>query len=358
LCHKADVPATLVFQVLHGLWIYYSFIASFEMARSLAGQILALGVRRGDEIATLTGYLDLGVTCATSAGEFRSAATSLEQSIAIGERLLPGCTEPILRHVVAALVYGRTNLSSTLWSLGYPEQALRQIDRMHALPQRLCARFDAATILSGDFIVRCPLLRDYREGRAKAEALIALARENGFSYMEAIGAVHLGHVAVQEGAIDEGIKAMLQGREALRAAGYIANFHYCNGLLAEAYLAAGRSHEGLAAIDESIAAADQLHLRWFEAELHRLKGELVLAGAQESEAEGSMRRAIAIAQRQQAKGWELRAATSLARLLRKQGRIAAARDVLAPVYNWYTEGFDTTDLKDAKALLDELCAAI
>jgi len=123
-------------------------------------------------------------------------------------------------------------------------------------------------------------------------------------------------------------------------------------------MAAGRSHEGLAAIDESIAAADQLHLRWFEAELHRLKGELVLAGTQESEAEGSMRRAIAIAQRQQAKGWELRAATSLARLLRKQGRIAAARDVLAPVYNWYTEGFDTTDLKDAKALLDELCAAI
>jgi class 3 adenylate cyclase len=358
LCNKADVPATHVFQVLHGLWIYYSFIARFEMARSLAGQILALGVRRGDEIATLTGYLDLGVTCVTSAGEFRSAATSLEQSIAIGERLLPGCPEPILRHVVAALVYGRTNLSSTLWSLGYPEQALRQIDRMHALPERLCARFDTATILSGDFIVRCPLLRDYRGGRARAEALIALARENGFSYMEAIGCVHLGHVAVQEGAIDEGIKAMVQGKEALRAAGYIANFHYCNGLLAEAYLAAGRSHEGLAAVDESIAAADQLHLRWFEAELHRLKGELALAGAQEREAEGSMRRAMAIAQRQQAKGWELRAATSLARLLRKQGRIAQARDVLAPVYNWYTEGFDTTDLKDAKALLDELCAAI
>src|SRR5208283_2459887 len=109
---------------------------------------------------------------------------------------------------------------------------------------------------------------------------------------------------------------------------------------------------GLAAVDEAIAAADQLQIRFFEAELHRLKGELLLlAGAPESDAEASMRRAIAIAQRQDAKGWELRAATSLARLLRKQGRIAESRELLTPVYNWFTEGFDTADLKDAKALL-------
>ncbi len=352
---KDDVPATHVFQVLHGLWIYYLFVASFEMARSLAGQILALGAQRGDDIATLTGHLDLGVICAISAGEYRAAATSLEDSIAIGERLLPGCPEPMLRHVVAALVYGRTNLSSAFWILGYPEQALRQIDRMHALPERLCARFDTGTIISGDFMIRCPLLRDYRGGRDKAQALITLARENGFSYLEALGSVYLGHIAAREGSFDEGIQAILQGREALRAAGYITNFHYCNGLLAEAFLAAGRFPEGLAAVDEAIGAANQHELRRDEAELHRLKGELLLlAGAPESDAEASMRGALAIAQRQEAKGWELRAATSLARLLRKQGRIAEAREVLAPVYNWFTEGFDTADLKDAKALIDEL----
>ena len=132
---------------------------------------------------------------------------------------------------------------------------------------------------------------------------------------------------------------------------------WCPWRLADAYLTARRPAEGLAAVDEAIAGADQLQIRFYEAEVHRLKGELLLlAGAPESDAEASMRRAIAIAQRQDAKSWELRAATSLARLLRKQGRGDEARELLAPVYNWFTEGFDTADLRDAKALLDQLGA--
>jgi hypothetical protein len=111
-----------------------------------------------------------------------------------------------------------------------------------------------------------------------------------------------------------------------------------NAVLAQAFLTAGRVTEGLTAVDEAIAAADQLQIRLYEAELHRVKGELLLlVGASQDDAEESMRRAIAIAQRQEAKRWELRAATSLARLLRKQGRTAEAREVLAPVYNWFTE---------------------
>jgi hypothetical protein len=160
---------------------------------------------------------------------------------------------------------------------------------------------------------------------------------------------------VQEGAIDEGIRAMLQAREAWRGAGEILMFQWCAWRLADAYVTARRPAEGLAAVDEAIAGADQLQIRFYEAEVHRLKGELLLlAGAPESDAEASMRRAIAIAQRQDAKGWELRAATSLARLLRKRGRREVARDALVPVYNWFTEGLDTADFKDAKALLDEL----
>ena len=160
---------------------------------------------------------------------------------------------------------------------------------------------------------------------------------------------------MQEGAIDQGIKAMLQGREMCRAAGEIVLFQSSNYWLVEAYLTTQLPAEGLAAASEAIAAADQLQIRFWEAELHRLKGELLLvAGAPQGEAEVSMRRAIAIAQRQEARGWELRAATSLARLLRKQARIGEAREVLAPVYNWFTEGLDTADLKDAKALLDQL----
>jgi predicted ATPase len=124
--------------------------------------------------------------------------------------------------------------------------------------------------------------------------------------------------------------------------------------LAEGYLAAGRPGEGLAAVEEAIDRAARSLNRFCEPELRRLKGELLLlAGAPEGEAEKSLRQAIAIAQRQEAKSWEIRATTGLARLLRRQGRIGGSREVLAPVYNWFTEGFDTADLKDANALLDE-----
>jgi predicted ATPase len=136
--------------------------------------------------------------------------------------------------------------------------------------------------------------------------------------------------------------------------GYINNFHHYNCLLAEAYMAAGRIADGLTVIDESIVTAERLHLLRLEAELHRYRGELMLSEGQQSEAENSMRRAIAISQRQEARSWELRATTSLARLLRDTNRSDDARTMLAEIYNWFTEGVDTADLKEAKALLDEL----
>jgi tetratricopeptide (TPR) repeat protein len=302
----------------------------------------------------LTGYIAVGTTC-TWTGEYRAAATSLDQGVAICERLLLGLPEPMLRFVKEPLFYGRGWLTTTLWTLGYAEQALRQIDRMQAVPEWLLSSYDTAVAINIDLLTRLYLLRDHRGGREKAEALTALARENGFSFHELSGLGYLGVVAVQEGAIDEGIRAMLQVRDAFRGAGEMLMFQWIAWRLADAYLTARRPAEGLAAVDEAIAGADQLQIGYYEAEVHRLKGELLLvAGAPEPDAEASMRRAIAIAQHQEAKGWELRAATSLARLLRKQGRIAEARDALAPVYNWFTEGLDTADLKDAKALLDEL----
>ena len=324
------------------------------MAHSLAGQLLALGEQRDDDIASLTGYFAVGITCSRT-GEFRATATSLDQGIATYERLLTAFPEPMLRQVNPPLVSSRMVLTETLWILGYAEQALRQIDRMQSVPERLRSSWERATAIRTDLFTRLHFLRDYHGGREKAEALIALARENGISLYETLGPVYLGCLAIQEGAIDEGIRAILRGREAFRAAGEILLVQSCTWILADAYLTARRPAEGLVAVDEAIAAADHLQTRYYEAEAHRLKGELLLlAAGQESEAEVAMRRAIAIAQRQEAKGWELRTATSLARLLCKQGRIGEAREVLAPVYNWFTEGFDTADLKDSRALLEEL----
>jgi tetratricopeptide (TPR) repeat protein len=354
LCDQGSAPTEIVVPVLQGLWGYYYFVADMEMAHSLAGQVLALGEERGDQIITWQGQMFLGVTRAFM-GEYRSAATMLERSIAICERVLPTCQEPLLRQImVAGLISSRGHLSKTLWLLGYPGQALRQIELLHRLPRNLCGSFEIVASISFDLSTGC-LVRDYKGAREKAETLRVLTKENGFSALAAGAAIAFGHIAVVQGATEEGIKALLEGSETIGASGEVMSVQLANVFLAQAFLTAGRPSEGLAAANKAITAADQLQHRLYEAELHRLKGELLLlAGAPERDAESSMRRAIAIAQRQEAKGWELRDATSLARLLRKQGRVAEARDALAPVYNWFSEGFDTADLRDAKALLDEL----
>jgi predicted ATPase len=154
--------------------------------------------------------------------------------------------------------------------------------------------------------------------------------------------------------VDLGIETIAQGRRALEALGEVATSEVLNQCIASAYLEARRTDEGLAILEGAIAKSAAGGVRMYEADLHRLKGELLLAaGAPETEPEESLRQAIAIAQRQDAKGWELRATISLARLLKRQGKSDEARAMLADIYNWFTEGFDTADLKDAKALLDE-----
>jgi hypothetical protein len=356
LSTQGSMPTKLLYQVLGNLWGYYLFVGNMEIALSLASQILTLGEERGDQNITGQAQMFLGIT-RVFMGEYRAGATSLERSIAICEGALPACQEHLLRQdLVEALINSRGMLSEALWMLGYPEQALHQIALSQSLPRNICGSFDIACIMLYDLLARCQLTRDYTEAREKAETLRALTKENGFS-IEAYAAIPFGHVAVEQGATEEGIKALLQGRDSIKASGEIMWAQWASVFLAKAFLTAERPSEGLAAANEAITAADQVYFRIDEAELHRLKGELLLlAGAPEADAEASMRRAIAIAQRQKAKGWELRAATSLARLLRKQGRIVEARDDLALVYNWFTEGFDTADLKDAKALLNELTA--
>jgi tetratricopeptide (TPR) repeat protein len=356
LCDQTGAAAGTKFQVLHGLSAHYAIVANFERARSLAVQILELGAKCGDDIVTCIGYFDLGGTYVW-AGEFPAAAKALQQAVGIYERLLHGSPQAVFGPMMFLfpLVFGIQQLSWTFWILGFPEKALHQIDRLQDIPEHLRASFQTAQILNADFEVRSFFLRDYGGWRAKAEAVIKLSRENGFAFLDALGTTHLGQIMVHDGEFDHGIRTIIEGMESIRATGEILASGWNNTHLAESLLTAGRAAEGLGAVEQAIAAAEQLHIQAHEAEAHRLKGELLLlSGAPQSEAEASMRRAIAIAQGQEAKGWELRAATSLARLLCRQRRIGEARDILAPVYNWFTEGLDTADLKDAKALLDEL----
>ncbi|MEE8076623.1 MAG: hypothetical protein V3T60_13470, partial [Candidatus Binatia bacterium] len=158
------------------------------------------------------------------------------------------------------------------------------------------------------------------------------------------------------GEVEDGMAKMQQGLAALRATGSGLRLPYYRALLAAAFGKMGHVAKGLRALGEAFADVQQTGERWLEAELHRLKGELLLqqSSDNQTEAEICFHQAISIAQNQQAKFWELRAATSLARLWQSQGKTTEACELLSPVYNWFTEGFDTADLKDAKALLEEL----
>jgi predicted ATPase len=170
------------------------------------------------------------------------------------------------------------------------------------------------------------------------------------------GAVVHGWAVGEGGAAEIGIAELRQGLAAIEAMGVQQHTPGFLGLLARLHLATKNFGEALAALDEALARVDRLEERWFEADLLRLKGEALLnvRPDQSAEAEACFHQALGVARDQGARLWELRAATSLARLWRDQGNRAEARDLLAPVYGWFTEGFDTADLKDAKALLDEL----
>ena len=184
--------------------------------------------------------------------------------------------------------------------------------------------------------------------------LVAVATEQGFPHWQAQGAIYRGWVKVKNGDLAEGISLLRSGSAAYRASGAQLLVPHYIALLAAACETAGQIEEGLTLSDNALQIAERTGERWFAAELNRHKGQLLLRQGHSEAGEKLYCKALSIARDQEAKLWELRAAVSLARLRRDQGRRAEARDLLAPVYAWFTEGFDTPDLKEAKALLDSL----
>jgi hypothetical protein len=197
-------------------------------------------------------------------------------------------------------------------------------------------------------------LRREPDGTADAaQAMATIARDEGFGYLLTVAQLRLGAVLMAENQ-DEGARLLRQGLDGQRATG--STLHLLYGLIAyaEACLAAGWTDEAGATIDEGQRLVRLSTVHWCEAEIHRLAGELCYVRGASRQAEAGFERALAVANEQQARSFELRAAMGLARLWRDQGKRGEARDLLAPIYGWFTEGFDTPDLKDAKALLDEI----
>jgi len=239
--------------------------------------------------------------------------------------------------------------------LGYPDQALQGIYEVLDLAQELAHPFSLAMAL-----VYAALLHQFRREvqavQERAEALMTLSTEQGFPVWLAMGTVLRGWALMAQGEEAEGIAQMRQGLAAHQATGSELIRPYYLSLLAEAYGKVGQPEEGLTVLVEALATVDNTGERFWEAALHRRKGELLLIqqGQKVGEAEECFRKALDIARRQQAKSFELRAAMSLSRLWQHQGKQDEARQMLAEIYGWFTEGFDTADLKEAKILLEEL----
>jgi len=252
---------------------------------------------------------------------------------------------------VACRIYA----AATLWSLGYPAQALARIHEALALAHELSHPFSLA-------FARCfaafvsQFRRDVPAVHAHAEATVALSTEQGFTQWAVQGTILRRWALAMQGQGEEEIAQVHQGIAAYRATGAAVFIPYFYTWLAEVSAHLGHTADGLQALAEAHTLVEQHEERWWEAEVHRLRGVLLLRqpGTPQAEAETWLQRALDVAHRQEAKSLELRAAMSLARLWQQQGRRAAARDLLAPIYGWFTEGFDTADLQEAKELLEEL----
>jgi len=345
----------LLFSVLYGAWIERT-VASFnaDLVRSLGAEFLALAERQGTAAALTIGHRLLG-TSLLYTGNIAEGRAHLDRAIALYDphqhRLLASRFGHDIR--AAALCFR----SWTQWLLGYPDAALADAERSLAdareVGQAAVLMFSLTTVA-----VTNGLCGKYAAATALAEELVPLAEEKSAVLFKAWGIVHCGCASALNGRAAEAIRIIPLGLSASRSTGSKYLVPYFLSHLAWAYAELGRCDEASRCVDEVITTLETTKERWFEAEANRIVGEIALRlpMADSAKAQAYFERALSVARQQQAKSWELRAAMSLARLWRSQGKVQQARDLLAPVYEWFTEGFDTRDLKEAKQLLDELHA--
>ncbi|MDH3600834.1 MAG: hypothetical protein OEU26_14495 [Candidatus Tectomicrobia bacterium] len=348
VCQQVE-PTSRTFSVLHGLATVYLLAGELRTAHELAAQGLHLAQQlQGPSLLTVAHWTQGMVLMYL--GEFTAALRQLEQSIALYK------AQP--RIPVSAQNPGVGGLSwtaGTLWYLGYPDQALTRSHEARTLAQDLAQPYSLAWV---QFIAAIfhQFLREGKCVQDLSEAVMALSVEQGFTSLLAGGTLMRGRALAAQGQPGEGLEQMQQGITLWRSLGSELAVSRQLALLAEVNAIGERIAEGLLLLDEALTLVEKNAERWWEAEIHRLQGELLLQQSSDNatKAESCFQQAIAIACHQQAKSWELRAATSLSRLWKQQGKRDEAYNLLAPVYNWFTEGFDTADLIDAKALLDEI----
>jgi class 3 adenylate cyclase/predicted ATPase len=353
LCDQLGRSAEL-FPVLRGLWIYHLVRGELLRAHDLSARLVVLGEEQGAPLRRALARRALGTTL-FFLGRFVDALATLDEGIAIDDAVEASDDHraDLLLHTERAGVMCRLLSGRTLWFLGFPDRALERIETGLTLGQRLAHASSLAFAL-GFAATLHSLRREFAAAQSRAEAAIDLANEYRMPQWLAEAIMCRGLALAGLGQQAEGVAQLRAGLTTWNAIGAHLRDTQWLGFIAEAHLQSGQFDDALAALDlaaETAAATGESH---YQAELYRLKGLVLAERGDAAEAASWFRQAIDTARSQQAKSLELRAATSLARLWAEQSRRAEAHDLLTPVYAWFTEGFGTADLKDAKALLDEL----
>jgi predicted ATPase/DNA-binding SARP family transcriptional activator len=341
-------------ELLPALWSLGSFyLARAEHHKSLraAEQILTLAERMEDPLQVAMAHWGLGVDL-VYVGQFAAARAHLGQLIAFYDPK---------HHGSLAFLYGQDPCASalawlawTLWFLGYPDQALKRSQEALALARELAHPFTLGFALNIAGVLFHQLRREYRVAEERNRAMMELSAKEGFPLFQALGTVFQGWSQALAGQLEAGTAQMRQGLATWQAMGTGMSRSHLLALLAQAYADGRQAAEGLTTVAEALTFVEESGERYYESELHRLRGELLRLQHDEAGAEASLRQAIDVARAQQARSWELRATMSLSRLLQVQDRREKARQLLAEIYGWFTEGFDTPDLHDAQELLERL----
>jgi predicted ATPase len=344
----------LLYSVLYGFFMAKFIPFEGEAACALASQFLELARQQKATALIMIGHRLLGTTL-LCLGEPAEGLKHLDQASALHEPAAHRSLITHFNHDVGAATHSLRSLA--LWLLGYPETALAEIDHaLKAARETTHAPSLMLTLGMTTFTQIC--CRNYARANAQIDECIALVEEKGVVLWKIQAMAHRGCVLALVGKSAEGIQTISSGIDGWRSIGATVFAQFWLSHLALAYAGLGKLDDAWRKIHETITVIETSKEKWCEAEINRFAGEIALKSPERdaAKAEAYFGRALSVARQQQAKSWELRAAMSLARFWRDQGKAQQARELLAPIYGWFTEGFNTLDLKEAKALLDELNA--
>lgn len=348
LClQMGETPQLLM--ALYSLGNFHATRGELETAREIGEQMLDMAQRAEDPLSVAAAQSLLGYIL-SHLGDISLGQAYLEQVVAFYDFEQHKSLAFIFGHDLGVHTLGWA--SNYLWALGYPDQALQRSEEAIELAQKLGQPY--ALCIAVMLSAWCRIYsHDFRAARMLDDMCARLAIEHGYVLWEA-GSGCRGWLQCEEGRPEEGIASLLRHMAAEEAIGFRLYRPQRLGVLAEMYGKKGQVERGLAAATEAMAIAEQTGMHLYKVEVHRVKGELLMNAGDMNNAEASFLDAIELARHQNVKSWELRATVSLCRLWQKQGRRTQAQEMLDEIYGWFTEGFETPDLREARALLGEL----